>query len=137
MPHSLGKDVTVRAGWRVRGGMGLQPPHGDPAPCSWTCSPGPPWRGCLAPGLTLPEHEALQIPVRFKLLSDMDGLPSPSRRQPGPGADQLVSCPSPRAWPTPSSPVQPHGIAGSGPSSAQTCLILGVRPWHGGTLPHP
>lgn len=30
------------------------------------------------PGLTLPEHEALQIPVRFKLLFDMDGLPSPA-----------------------------------------------------------
>ena len=76
MSHSLGKDDTVRAGWRVRGETGLQPPHGSPRPHSWVCSPGPPRRGRLAPGLTGPEHEALQIPLRFKLLCDMDGLPA-------------------------------------------------------------
>lgn len=61
----------------------------------------------------------------------------PCRRQPSPGGDQLASCPSPRAWPSPSSQVQAHGVASAVPPSAQTRLIPGVRPWYRGTLPHP
>lgn len=61
----------------------------------------------------------------------------PCRRQPSPRGAQLVSCPSPRAWPSPSSQVQARRVASPAPRSAQTRLIPGVRPWYRGTLLHP
>lgn len=136
MSHSLGKDDTVRAGWRVRGETGLQPPHGNPTPHSWACSPGPPRRGRLAPGLTGPEHEALQIPLRFKLLCDMDGLPAlQEATKPWRCPAGLLSITKGVAKPLLPGP-SPQGCKPCAPL-CQTRLIPGVRPWYRDALLHP